>query len=285
MRSSSANGRDGIAFVFGSGSSMGAVQAGMVRALSERKIFPDMIVGSSIGAFNGAIFAADPSAAGAARLERVWREMDPYDVVPRRRLSPYLRLLRRGESIYPNDVTRSYLQRTLSVAAFEDLGVPLHCVATDVADGSATWFDRGPLVEPVLASLSTPVMFPSVEIGGRRYIDGGTVDDMPVGRAAELGARALYVLETSRMTRQFEIKRPLSSAQRAVALARRHRYESGLAALPDDVEVHVLPTGEPPQVSFHDASRSAELMQIAYEASLAYLDEVHQRPGAAAHLN
>lgn len=270
------NGEGSVAFVLGSGSAMGAVQAGMVRALTEQGIYPDLVIGSSIGAFNGAILAADPTGDGAAQLERVWREMDPDQVVERRKLSIYFGLFARREGIYSNGRIRSYLSRTLPAEAFEDLGTSFHCVATDAEDGREVWFDRGPLVSSVLASLSVPIMFPSVEIDGRRYLDGGTVNDMPVARAVGLGARTVYVLEAGRLTRQFEAKRPFNAGQRAIALARRHRYESALATLPTHVEVHVLPTGDSPQVRFSDSSRSEELIATAYEASSAYLEHARR---------
>lgn len=271
----SSNGGAKVAFVLGAGSSMGAVQAGMLKALTERGIRPDVLVGSSVGAITGSIFAGQPDAEGSARVERIWQEATTRDFVPARWPTPYLGLLRRREGLYPNDRLRAFLERILPAPVFEGLRVPFHCVATDVDEGQERWFDRGPLLEPVLASLSTPVAFPAVVIEGRRYIDGGTVNDVPVDRAAALGARTIYVMEAGRMHRTFEPKRPFDAAKRALALARRHRYEAALARLPADVEVHLLPTGDPVQTSFTELGRAGELIESAHQATLTYLDKLH----------
>jgi NTE family protein len=270
----SVNGDVEVAFVLGAGSSMGAVQAGMLKALTERGIRPDVVVGSSVGALTGSVFAGHPEGERAAQVERLWREVTTRDFVPPRWPTPYLGLLRRREGLYSHDRVRAFLARILPAAAFEDLGVPFHCVATDADDGQERWFDRGPLIDPLLASLSTPVAFPAVRIEGRRYIDGGTVNDVPVDRAAALGARSIYVMEAGRMHRTFEPKRPFDAAKRALALARRHRYEAALARLPADVTVHVMPTGDPEQSGFSKLDRSGELIDRAYAASLAYLENI-----------
>jgi len=263
-----------VAFVLGAGSSLGGVQVGMLKALAECGIEPDVVVGSSVGALIGVVFAGQPDVEGVARSEEMWRALHPREVVPRRWPTPYLGVLRRREGLYPNDRARAWLQRTLPAPRFEDLPVPFHCVATEVDGAQERWFDRGPLLEPVLASMSTPLAFPSVVIEGRSYIDGGTVNDVPVDRAAALGARTIYTLEAGRMHRTFEVKRPLNAAQRALALARRHRYESMLARLPDDVVVHRLPTGDPEQASFSDLGRTGEYIDRAHDASLTYLKEL-----------
>jgi len=215
-----------VAFVLSSGANLGAVQVGMLRALIEHGIYPDIVVGCSVGALNGAGLAQDPTPAGVARID-------------------------------------------------EQLRVPFQCVATDVVQGTAAWFHSGPLVDAVLASAAMPAMFPSVEIDGRRFLDGAIVNDVPVDRAAALGARTLYVLEVGPLTRTWsEPKRPLDTVMQAYWIARRHRFRSALAALPTDVTVHRLPHGEPRQLRLHDFGHSGELMAAAYAASSAYLDQL-----------
>lgn len=70
------------AFVFAGGGSLGAVQVGMLKALMRIQVLPDFIVGASVGAINGAYFAAEPDAAGVARLERIWSRLHTADVFP-----------------------------------------------------------------------------------------------------------------------------------------------------------------------------------------------------------
>lgn len=263
-----------VAFVLASGANLGAIQVGMLRALVEHDIYPDLIVGCSVGAINGAGFAEDPSPAGVARLEHIWRTTSGRDLMPRQWIPPAVAMARRGEAIHPRDGLEQLLHNAFAATSFEELQLPLHCVATDVMEGREQWFSSGPLVPAVLASAAMPAIYPSVVIDGRRYLDGAIVNDVPMRRAVELGARTLYVLEVGPMSRTWsEPKRPLDTAMEAYWICRRHRFRSELEALPADVDVHLMPHGHPPQLRFHDFDRSDELMRQAYMASSAYLDE------------
>ncbi|HEX8803670.1 MAG TPA: patatin-like phospholipase family protein, partial [Acidimicrobiales bacterium] len=262
-----------VAFVLSSGANLGATQVGMLRALVEHGITPDVVVGCSIGAINGAGLAQDPTTGGVAHMDHVWRTTDTHQLLPRRWLPPTLALARRSESIHPRAGIRHLLSRTLSAVTFDDLRLPFHCVATDVADEREAWFDRGPLVDAVLASAAMPAMFPAVEIDGRRYIDGAVVNEVPVRRAVELGARTIYVLEVGTLTRpRSEPRRPFDAAVQAYWIARRHRYKLELDAVPPHVELHVVPHGEPPSLRVHDFTRSGELIDAAHRAASAYLE-------------
>jgi NTE family protein len=259
------------AFVLSSGASRGAAQAGMLRALAEHGVRPDVIVGCSIGAINGAAMAQDPTLSGVARIEHLWRTTDARAIVPRG-LRPTLALARRSEAVDAGRNVHAFLHRCLTAATFEELPVPFHCVATDVARSDEAWFDRGPLVAAVLASASIPAMFPSVRIDGGRYLDGAVVNDVPVRRAVEAGARTLYVLEVGGLSRAWrEPTRPVRSAIEAYWIARRHRYRRELASLPAEVTVHHLPAGDPVPRRFSDFRDSGELIDRAHAAAAAYL--------------
>jgi NTE family protein len=260
------------AFVLSSGANLGAVQVGVLRALVEHGIRPDLIVGCSIGAINGAALAEDPTMAGIERLEHVWRTTDTRELMPRPWLPQPVALMRRGEAMHSRAGLHRLLDRVLTATTFADLGTPLHCVATDVHAGTEAWFHQGPLVEALLASAAVPAMFPSVVIDGRRYLDGAVVNDVPLRRAVELGARTLYVLEVGPLTRSWcESSRPLGTVIEAYWIARRHRFQCELDALPDDVDVHLMPHGDPPRLRITDFTHSAELMTAAHAASSAYL--------------
>jgi NTE family protein len=157
--------------------------------------------------------------------------------------------------------------------------VPFQCVATDVIGVREVWFTSGPLIDPILASAALPAVYPSVVIDGVRYLDGAIVDDVPVGRAVELGARTIYVLQVSGFARpRPEPRRPLDVAIQSYWIARHHRFKRELEAVPPEVEVHLLPTGQTPTMRYNDFTRSAELMSLAYEASSDYLAGRPARP-------
>jgi NTE family protein len=269
-----------VAFVLSSGANLGAAQVGMLRALIEHDVTPDLIVGCSVGAVNGASLAEDPTIHGVDRLDHLWSTVDGRQLMPRRKLPPAVALWRHGEAIQPADGLHQFVRRALTTATFEGLRVPFHCVATDVLEERERWFDAGPLADAVLASAAMPSMFPPVEIDGRRYIDGAVLVDVPIRRAAELGARTLYVLEVGLRSRaRPQPRRPIDMAIQAYWVARRHRYQHELDALPDHFAVYQLPHGELPRVPVHDFSRGAELIRAAYRASTAYLDGIARQPG------
>jgi NTE family protein len=261
-----------VAFALPSGANMGAIQVGMLRALVEHHIYPDLVLGSSIGAVNGAGFADDPTPRGIDRLERIWCTIAARDLFPRRRVSSAVALARRGPGIHPADGLRQVIVRMMAANSFEELKTPFHCVATEVQQAREAWFDSGPLVDVLLASTALPAVFPAVEIGGRRYMDGGVVVDVPIRRAVELGARTVYVLGLGRLAREWaEPRRPLDAAIEAYWIARRHRFQRDLAALPDDVTLHVLPHDQPARLRFDDVAPIGALIQMGYDATRKYL--------------
>jgi NTE family protein len=268
-----------VAYVLSGGGNLGALQIGMLRALAEQDIRPDLIVGCSVGAINGAGLAQDPSLVGVGRLERLWRELDGNDLMPNGLLPRPVALARRGEAIHDNDGLRRVLHEQLTARTFEDLAVPFQCVATDVLGVREVWFASGPLIEPILASAALPAVYPAVEIDGVRYLDGAIVDDVPMGRAVELGARTIYVLQVGAFSRpRPEPRRPLDVAIQSYWIARHHRFKRELAAMPSNVDVHLLPTGQTPSMRYNDFTRSAELMSVAYEATCDYLAGRPARP-------
>jgi NTE family protein len=260
--------------VLSGGGNLGALQLGMLRALLEHGVRPDLVVGCSVGAINGAGFADAPTLDGIAGIERMWLELDKHDLLPSGWANA-VSLARRGEAIHDLSGLRRMAEENLRAATFEQLEVHFECVATDVAGAREVWFDSGPLVDPILASSALPAIYPAVEIDGVRYLDGGIVNDVPMSRAVELGARTIYILQVgSFMRSRREPRRPLDVVVQAYWVARHHRFKRELEALPPDVDVHVLPTGETPRMRFNDFTHSATLVARAHEACTAYLDEL-----------
>src|SRR5215217_3246083 len=267
------------AFVLGGGGQLGAHEVGMLRALLERGIRPDLVVGTSIGAINGAAVAAEPSPAAVERLARTWSGIERDDVFAGSILGRLGTLARTRTHLHDNASLRARLAETLP-ARIEDLAVPFQCVAASIEQAAEHWFSEGPLVDAVLASSAVPGILPPVAIDGEHYVDGGVVNSIPVGRAVALGARTVYVLHVGRLDRPLEPPRwPWEVALVAFEIARRHRFVGDLAALPEDIEVHVMPTGQadPPryndlsQLRYRGTSQIAERIERAHAASVAYL--------------
>ena len=126
----------------------------MLRALVEPDIQPDLVLGCSVGAINGAGFAADPSLRGVARLERIWRRLaegNP-ELMPGGFMPSAVQLARKGDSLHDPSTLETLLDEELPVQDFAELRVPFHCVATDLETAAEHWFDDGPLVPALMAS-------------------------------------------------------------------------------------------------------------------------------------
>ena len=268
-----------VAFVLGGGGVHGSVQVGMLRALREHGMVPDLVLGTSIGAMNGAVLAADPVGA-VERLRDLWTNLHEYSPFEASLLERASTFSRTRTHLHGNHRLRRLLLTTLSVRTFEALAIPFQCVAASIERASERWFDRGPLIEALLASTAVPGLLPPVEIDGEHHIDGGLVDSIPVGRALELGARTVYVLQVGRIEQPLRPpSTPLEVGLVAFEIARRHRFFDELARVPDSVDVHVLPTGGGPELAptelaafrHRDARRAVERLERAYEASHDYL--------------
>jgi len=245
----------------------------MLRALVEHGIQPHRIVGCSVGAINGAAFAADPTLRAVDHLDAIWRDLDSRDLVARTSIRNAVALARRGQGLNDHDGLRAVIERVLFVRRFDQLRMPFECVATNIREAAEHWFAAGDLTDALVASASVPVLFPPVEIDGEWYLDGGVLKDVPLPRAVELGATTIYVLGTGRLGQPWNApKRPLGMAFQASWIARKHRFQQDLAAVPDHVVVHLLPDGDPPATTrIHDLSHTAQIIDAAYTASSSYL--------------
>jgi NTE family protein len=265
------------AFVLGGGGLLGAHEVGMLRALAEADIRPDLVVGTSIGALNGVFVAADPDGA-ATRLGRMWQGEQLRLVFSENLWGRAARLVRSGTHLHSLEPLGRTLEDALPGKEFSDLALPFQCVAASIETASARWFASGPLVPAILASCAVPGLLPPVEIDDQHYFDGGLVDSIPVGRAVALGATTVYVLQVGRIESQLQVPtRPWEVGLVAFEIARRHRFHEEMAMLPEAVRVHVLPTGgdRPPpgksQFRYRDRTKVEQSIERAYQASARYL--------------
>jgi NTE family protein len=276
--------RPRVAFVLGGGGILGAHEVGMLRALAERDVQPDLILGTSVGAINGAVFAADPTPAGVERLAGLWADMKLSEMTAGGVLRRVSTLARSGTHLEPLEAARARLVEALPVERIEDLTVPYQCVAASIERAAEHWFTSGDLADAVLASCSVPGILPPVRIGDEHFIDGGIVNSIPVARAVSLDARTIYVLQVGRLEKPLQPPRwPWEVGLVAFEVARRHRFAYDLQSLPDGVELHVLPTGGsaapayndiPGQLRIRRAARTVkQQIDSAYEATLEYLED------------
>lgn len=272
----------GVAFVLGGGGVLGAYEVGMLHALCEAGIQPDVVVGASVGAVNGAVVAAGFSPDAITHLANLWSNLSEDSVFGGSVLTRMGTLVRSRTHLHSNDRLREMIATHLPVERIEELAVPFQCVAASIEAAGARWFTEGPIVDAVLASAAVPGLLPPVEIDGEHFLDGGLVHSIPIGRAVSLGARTVYVLQVGRVEEPLSPPTtPLQVGLVAFEIARRHRFTEEMSHLPGDVTVHVLPSGTdklPPksnsQLRYRDVSAVEARIGHAYEASAAYLAAV-----------
>ncbi|MBA3652716.1 MAG: patatin-like phospholipase family protein [Actinobacteria bacterium] len=260
-------------FVLGGGANLGATQVGMLRALLERGIRPDAVVGCSVGAINGAVFACDPTADGVERLETLWRNLDGGTICPPGRLNALWLMTRRYRALENNDGLRRLLERHIGGARFEDCSVPLHVVATSMTSGGEHWFSTGPLVPPLLASAAIPAVFPPVIIDNEAFIDGAVVNNVPISQAYALGAKRVVVLHVGNFSRpRRPPRRPIEALIQSFSIARNHRFELESSRPPTGAQLLVLPAVDPgADLGYHDFSRAHVLIERAYRLAADFL--------------
>src|SRR5262249_36494244 len=163
----------------GGGGLLGATEVGMLAALADAGIRPDLVLGTSVGAINGVFVAAGPERA-AEILEPVWRSGVVRGLFSGSVFGRLDALGRSGPRVHANAPLRRMIEEHLPVRAFEDLTVPFQCVAASVERAAAHWFHSGRIVPAVLASAAVPGLLPPVRIGSQHYYDGGLVHSIPV---------------------------------------------------------------------------------------------------------
>jgi NTE family protein len=271
------------AFVLSGGASLGAIQVGMLEALYERGITPDLIVGTSVGALNGAFIASRPPTLETVReLASIWRGLRRTKVFPINPLTGLLGFIGARDSLVPDAGVRRLIRHHIAVERLEDTLVPLHVVATDLLRGEDVRLSHGPLADAVLASAAIPGVLPAVEWEGRLLIDGGVANNAPISHALELGANRIYVLPTGAPC---ELETPPRGAVPMVLYASGlligRRMTLDVASCPAGVEVVVLPPPCPLPVQPIDFSHAPMLIDLGRVGARHHLLDQRLTPAAA----
>lgn len=261
------------AFVLAGGGSLGAVEVGMLRALVEAGVGPDLVVGASVGALNGVHFAGAPDADGVRRLEDVWRRIRRSDVFPVGVSRSVRALLGGAQSLVSPAPLRRLLEAHLPLASLEASAVPVHVVATDFTTGEEVLLSRGSAVGALLASTAIPAVFPPVDLDGRVLVDGGIASNTPVAAAVRLGARRVIVLPTGFSCHPDPVPRgPIAAALHALNLLIARQLVSDLERFAKQVDLCIVPPLCPVARTAYDFSGTDELIDRAAASTRHWLD-------------
>jgi NTE family protein len=209
--------RPRVALVLSGGSALGLAHIGVIRELERVGIPIDMVLGTSMGALVGGLYAAGYS---PDRMEALVKDLDWSRYFMERRNAPADRYLETKHGRYPISLgfegkkfssSRGLIKgqhilslfsaltlHVLPTRSFDDLPVPYRAVAADIITGEKVVFSSGSMAEAMRASMSIPGIFSPYELQGRSLVDGGIADNMPVDVAREMGADIVIAVECRR---------------------------------------------------------------------------------------
>ena len=182
--------------LMGGGAAKGFAHVGSWKAIQEAEIPVAGIIGTSTGAMMGAALAGGRT---VAELEEHCKAFQQRDVMRVNRRAVWVNGIR-SPSMFRGDTLRHFIQDLLPIEHWRDLTIPLIVNAVDLASGEMVWFGHGgdmdvTLIDSVYASAALPVLFPPAEVGGRMLVDGGALDMLPLGRAAQMGATRIIAID------------------------------------------------------------------------------------------
>ena len=248
----------------------------MLYALLEAEIKPDLIVGTSIGALNGAFLAGHADLAGMDQLGDLWASVRRREVFPMSVRAVLRGIFGHHPFLFESLGLQSLLMRAnFGFDRLEDAPIPILAVATDLGSGDPVVFSSGDTIQALLASSAIPGMFPSVEIDGRTFIDGGVVANTPIAQAEELDPTTIYVLPTVPDNRLPPPANAILMMQRAMNLAAHPAEKRALAEAASRRTVRVLPVPQAAsKVSIFDFKETRRLVKESYFLATSWLEEV-----------
>jgi NTE family protein len=268
------------AFVLSGGGNQGVSQVGMLRALLERDIVPDVVIGTSAGALNGAAVAYAPNLTGVAQLAAVWEQLQSDHVFPGGRIHRAWNVVRRGTHLFGNEGLAALIHHSTPARSFSDLEIPFRVIATDLDTGEEVVLARGPLKPALLASTALPGVFPIVVHAGRRLVDGGVVNNVPLWHALSGPVDRVFVLNVSSGAGDHAVRSPLDVVMTSFMHARNQRYELERRQAIEHVDIIDLPRPRDTRELF-DFSGAHALIESAYELAKVKLDEYERECAAA----
>ena len=271
MSESGSPGQSKTAFVFAGGGSFGAVQVGMMQSLASHGIGADMVVGSSVGAINGAFYAGDPTLDGVKRLASIWRGLTRQDVFPIS-LRTLIGFLWRRDFLIPHDGIRKLIDDHIPYRNLEEAKLPVHIVTTDIITGDSMVLSEGSTADAIVASTAIPGAFSPIHYRDYYLADGALSSNTPVRIAVKKGAKRLIILPTGHAcANQAPPVGAVANALHALTLLISRQMVDELENLGPDIEYYVVPPLCPLVGSPYDFSRTAEHIARAIDTTDAWL--------------
>jgi NTE family protein len=269
-----------IAFVLSGGANRGPLEIGALQSLVAHNIRADLVVGTSAGALNGVYYAARPTAAGMQELAAIWINAKVDDAFPgANNFSMALRAIFGKDSLIDGAALRRTVQRSLPPGAtkFGDLQIPFYAVTADIMSATTIVFGDEPdtpLLEPVLASASFPIVLPPVEYDGFQLSDGGVTAIVPIEVALQYHATELYVIDLEPPVARSEPQRGVLpiALQTLMTSLREQLIDDLRDAITAKATLHHVNITAFPDLNLFDFSQTRALIDAGRVAMDTYLD-------------
>jgi NTE family protein len=249
-----------LGLVLSGGGARGLAQVGVLRALLEHGIAPDCVAGVSAGALVGALYAAEYA---PEQMLEFFRTTDPFSLTNFALMKP---------GIWDTEKNVPAFRQWFPADSFGALKRPLRILATDLQSGEGRVFEEGPLIQPLLASSSVPMVFSPMQIDGRWYGDGGIVDNFPARLLEGRCERMLGVhVSPLREVKPSELGNSLSVLERALEVGMYARAKEDFARC----DLVIRPDGIGGFGMF-ETKRLAEIEELGYASALRQLPEIEQ---------
>jgi len=245
-----------IGLVLSGGGARGFAHLGVLHALNEKGIYPDVISGTSAGAIIGALYADGLTPGEILKLMEGSSRLD------------FMRPALPREGLLQINGISKILKSSLRAKKFEDLKIPLFVTATDLNNGKAVYFSEGEILDPVIASASIPVVFQPVKINDISYVDGGVLDNLPI-RPIENKCRILIGSFVNAVGYMEKISGLISIAERTFMLS----MSKEIFEKAKKFDLFIAPQ-ELRNYKILDPEKAAELFWIGYKATTEKLKEI-----------
>lgn len=269
-----------IAWALSGGGNRGPIQVGAMRALFERGIKPDILIGTSAGALNTAFIATDPTPETNERLVQMWLHTKPSDIFPKPKWYMLLRAAFFGNGLDDHQARAKNFQKQLppGVETFGDLKAKLYLTSADLQTGRLYLYGddpKGKLLEAGLASTALPVVWDPEIINGHQFVDGGIVANVPISIGIDRGATEIYALDLQDPGPYPYQKGTIAIALKSIGVL---GYQQALRDIQRAMEkpgitLHYISLGDIfANVDLQDFSHTAEMIEQGYQRAKKYLD-------------
>jgi NTE family protein len=219
-----------LALVLSGGGAQGAAQAGAAVALRRAGLVPDLVIGTSVGAWNGAWLARSAGEENARGLLAMWLDPEVRSLF-RGLVRGFVGAVARRRIAALGDARlRRLLDRSLGGTTFADLEIPFACAAIDMLTAELVYLDSGSVTDAVRAASAIPAVLPPVLLDGRLLADAGFVDNFGVVEALRRGARSIVLVDASVGLMERTPSSIPSMLDRANLVTRIHQRAQGRAA-------------------------------------------------------